>query len=469
MPRVALALTGDVAALPADGGDSISRHLLPSLGTEADTLCIVRHRQPPSQRRNVSEMVQQKLGPLRHTTWRVVIRRQPSVDWLVTRFEALPHFPRILDALLRAKVNCTRVSKPQSHISPWSCNHWQDGASIFQPVLRLDRWWATPQGTGALYFLYGVQCLLQLVSETEVEENFLYDRLVFSRLDSNWLAPHPPLDLLAQEHIWVPQGQDYFGLNDRHAVLNRTHADTYFRRFDYILSGMVMQIDPQLRGPRPSYRDQRHYNGEAFNANVARWARYSVRRFPVTSFLPCCDAALERCTRSACFACSRLAMPSKLRTQVRRDAHHDDADLGDLAEHLAAQLHGQQAGHLETARGKYFAEVAAASRNAMLLSLPGVRYEPVQERVTEMLAGGALNAKASAADGFDLLGIEIHVPNALAHTANIALHLTGMAGKAEGGITLRARCTAGARPTQAVHKPSTTDCNNVSAGCVQLV
>ena len=37
------------------------------------------------------------------------------------------------------------------------------------------------------------------------------------------------------------------GLNDRHAVLNRSQAEAYFGRWDALLDGRVMQIEPQLR------------------------------------------------------------------------------------------------------------------------------------------------------------------------------------------------------------------------------
>ena len=48
-----------------------------------------------------------------------------------------------------------------------------------------------------------------------------YDRFVLTRSDFVWLSPHPPLDILDPDLIWVPEGENYGGLNDRHLVASR--------------------------------------------------------------------------------------------------------------------------------------------------------------------------------------------------------------------------------------------------------
>ena len=63
-----------------------------------------------------------------------------------------------------------------------------------------------------------------------------YRRIVFSRLEFRWLAPHPPLALLEPQVLWVPSGQNVNGVNDRHAVMHRDHAPTYFGRWQFLLS-----------------------------------------------------------------------------------------------------------------------------------------------------------------------------------------------------------------------------------------
>jgi hypothetical protein len=49
-------------------------------------------------------------------------------------------------------------------------------------------------------------------------------------------------------NAWSRSGEDYYnGINDRHAVLNRSAAQLYFGRWRMILDGSIMHLDPQLR------------------------------------------------------------------------------------------------------------------------------------------------------------------------------------------------------------------------------
>jgi hypothetical protein len=48
-----------------------------------------------------------------------------------------------------------------------------------------------------------------------------YDRFVITRSDFVWLCPHPPLSVLDRGAIWVPNGEHYGGLPDRHVVVSR--------------------------------------------------------------------------------------------------------------------------------------------------------------------------------------------------------------------------------------------------------
>ena len=63
-----------------------------------------------------------------------------------------------------------------------------------------------------------------------------YERVMFTRLEMEWLAPHPPLDLLDAKYIWVPTGEDNTGVNDRHWLANRADAEGVFRRWDALVS-----------------------------------------------------------------------------------------------------------------------------------------------------------------------------------------------------------------------------------------
>lgn len=59
--------------------------------------------------------------------------------------------------------------------------------------------------------------------------------MLFTRLEFEWLAPHPPLHLLDSALVWLPTGEDNGGLNDRHWLASRAHAEVVFRRWDMLL------------------------------------------------------------------------------------------------------------------------------------------------------------------------------------------------------------------------------------------
>tara|TARA_B100000925_G_scaffold291715_1_gene280946 strand:- start:7475 stop:8320 length:846 start_codon:yes stop_codon:yes gene_type:complete len=51
-----------------------------------------------------------------------------------------------------------------------------------------------------------------------------YKYVIYSRFDQFYTNYHPPLK---GNNIWIPKGEDYFGINDRHAVLNTSYIEKY--------------------------------------------------------------------------------------------------------------------------------------------------------------------------------------------------------------------------------------------------
>jgi hypothetical protein len=62
-----------------------------------------------------------------------------------------------------------------------------------------------------------------------------YDRFVISRSDFVWLCPHPPLSVLDRDAIWVPNGEDHGGLNDRHLVASRADVENCLNVIEDVL------------------------------------------------------------------------------------------------------------------------------------------------------------------------------------------------------------------------------------------
>lgn len=50
----------------------------------------------------------------------------------------------------------------------------------------------------------------------------VYDRFVITRSDLYHLCPHPPLDCLDSDSLWIPDGEDYGGVMDKHMVVSAT-------------------------------------------------------------------------------------------------------------------------------------------------------------------------------------------------------------------------------------------------------
>lgn len=92
---------------------------------------------------------------------------------------------------------------------------------------------------------------LKLVSSHEQQRGRKYRYLAFSRLDLHWFAPPPPIEVLhaADKHaVWIPDGQDWDGLNDRFAVVPRRWGNAYFGRWPALLNGSMLRDVQQAAG-----------------------------------------------------------------------------------------------------------------------------------------------------------------------------------------------------------------------------
>jgi hypothetical protein len=62
-----------------------------------------------------------------------------------------------------------------------------------------------------------------------------YDRFVITRSDFIYRLPHPSLDILGPDHIWIPDQEGYGGYTDRHVVLTPATLEPYLN----ILAGFA--------------------------------------------------------------------------------------------------------------------------------------------------------------------------------------------------------------------------------------
>jgi hypothetical protein len=216
----------------------------------------------------------------------------------------------------------------------------------------------------------------------------VYERVMFTRLEMEWLAPHPPLSLLDPAHLWVPTGEDNTGVNDRHWLANRKDAEGIFRRWDALVSGAFHQIFFATSQVRPAFM-----SSETYNKLHLQYRRVGVARFPNVAALQCCETSYAAGSSAArrgmhCFAkaCHRTPCPTRA---LPTPSCEDSAG-----------------GHLSH---KYEAEGLSAVVHATALSFPGARLAVAPDATPARLhielpdsivEGGA---RAEAAGGVGLL------------------------------------------------------------------
>ncbi len=153
-------------------------------------------------------------------------------------------------------------------------------SSIALGGVRYSNW----HGSGAISFW-----IRWFLSQKLVEHNLVssYDRFVITRPDHFYLCSHD-LSALNPRYLWVPFGQDFGGITDRHLVVSSEHV---LAALD-ILPGLFQ--DPSAY---PRLSDDL-YNPEQLLLD--RWKQlgiaHLVRRFPRMMFT-CGNAAIDDVTR----------------------------------------------------------------------------------------------------------------------------------------------------------------------------
>ena len=89
-----------------------------------------------------------------------------------------------------------------------------------------------------LYFRW---FLLKNLRETGVLEK--YDRFIITRSDYIWPFEHININELDSNKIWVPDGEQYGGITDRHAILSNKNIENYLN----ILEKMLTRPDIYLK------------------------------------------------------------------------------------------------------------------------------------------------------------------------------------------------------------------------------
>ena len=255
--------------------------------------------------------------------------------------------------------------------------NWQDPAHddprLWVPIMMSPAL-GNPNGNTLQEFHYQSRCI-EMINEHERvggprrRAGTVYERVMFTRLEFEWLADHPPLPLLDPGWVWVPTGEDNTGVNDRHWLANRRDAEGVFRRWDALVSGLFHQIFFATSRVRPAFM-----SSETYNKLHLQYRRAGVARFPNVALLHCCETSYAAGSNAArkgarCFAkgchrspCPRIALPT----------------LSCSREGDALAVSGQIS-------HKYADEGHSAVVHATALALPGARLELAQDATPKRL------------------------------------------------------------------------------------
>lgn len=125
------------------------------------------------------------------------------------------------DHVLVYQENITTYKKPL---------HWREFLKIKNQFLGgiKDRYHEHPGSAGILIFFRWF--LLKNLMENDLLEK--YDRFIITRSDFIYQLPHPKIDFMDENYIWIPDGEHYGGYTDRHVILSRKNIILYLNIFN---------------------------------------------------------------------------------------------------------------------------------------------------------------------------------------------------------------------------------------------
>ena len=84
-----------------------------------------------------------------------------------------------------------------------------------------------------------------------------YDTIIYTRFDQFYIDKHPNLD---SNKIWIPEGEDYYGICDRHTVLPSEYIEKYLDICSFIDSPSSLKNTPEHLNCEAAYMHQLESN-----------------------------------------------------------------------------------------------------------------------------------------------------------------------------------------------------------------
>jgi hypothetical protein len=141
--------------------------------------------------------------------------------------------------------------------------HWREFLKIKDQYLGgiKDHHNQHPGSAGILIF-FRWYLLHNLVKSDIVSE---YDRFVITRSDFIYQLPHPKMDILDPNLIWIPNSEYNGGYTDRHVVLSKSNYENYLN----ILNNMVYKSNEYINGMK---------NKNIYNWNLERVIKFHLEQ-----------------------------------------------------------------------------------------------------------------------------------------------------------------------------------------------
>lgn len=110
-----------------------------------------------------------------------------------------------------------------------------------------------PGSAGILVYLKAK--LLDFLENEEMQQK--YDRYIITRSDFIWELPHPKMDCLVLDRIWIPYGEFYWRVTDRHVVLSQKYLRPYLDLIGPILTKQDSLIrEKKVYNPKPNWNHE---------------------------------------------------------------------------------------------------------------------------------------------------------------------------------------------------------------------
>lgn len=148
----------------------------------------------------------------------------------------------------------------------WTCPEYDDWTDAFEfarqtnfpevgetwkKILSISDNWMSPinghPGAGCILIFFRWLLWHNLQKEDIFKK---YDRIIMTRSDFMFLCPHPPVEILNPNFVWIPDGEHYGAITDRYAVLSEKNAAAYFSILKNIMTNTDKLYD-LLVGQQP--------------------------------------------------------------------------------------------------------------------------------------------------------------------------------------------------------------------------